>query len=146
MGGLLLTPTPRRRPAALALTAASAAVLSIIPTQAHAAGGANGCISNAATPSTAFCFFYNSNLAGSYAGMAPRQASLAGHRFSYVGTTNAGIGQNVMNNSASVYNNNSSCVRIYFNSNFAGPSDTVSARSGRNLSNTYNNNASSLPC
>ncbi|EMF54606.1 MULTISPECIES: peptidase inhibitor family I36 protein [Streptomyces] len=136
----------KSRLGALALTAASAGILSIVPTQAHAAGGSSGCISNAATPSQAFCFFYNSNLGGSYAGMATRQATLAGHKFSYVGTTNAGIGQNVMNNSASVYNNNSTCVRIYYNSNFAGPSDTVSARSGRNLANTYNNNASSLPC
>lgn len=132
---------------ALAVTVASAAVLSVVvPTQAHAAGGSAGCIANAATPSTAFCFFYNSGLAGSFAGMATRQATLAGHKFSYSGTTSAGLGQDVMNNSASVYNNNSTCVRIYYNTNFAGPSDTVAARSGRNLVNTYNDNASSLSC
>ncbi|MFD8634792.1 peptidase inhibitor family I36 protein [Streptomyces sp. NPDC059656] len=86
-----------------------------------------------------FCFYYNSNQAGSHWMTDHNIPNLAGEVFS---TWANGEGQPVKNNSASVWNNASYCYRVYFYSNYGGPYDTVQAYSSRNLVNTYNDNAS----
>ncbi|MFE2168203.1 peptidase inhibitor family I36 protein [Streptomyces sp. NPDC059447] len=86
-----------------------------------------------------FCFYYNSNLGGSHWMTADNRPNLAGEVFS---TWAAGEGQPVKNNSASVWNNAGYCYRVYFNSNYSGPYDTIQGYTSRNLVNTYNDNAS----
>ncbi|MFF3648602.1 peptidase inhibitor family I36 protein [Streptomyces sp. NPDC002181] len=99
-----------------------------------------------ATPASAyacqtgyFCFYYNSNQAGARFMTDSNIPNLAGETFSTIAT---GEGQPVKNNAASAQNASSYCYRVYYNSNYSGPSDTVAAYSSRNLANTYNDNAS----
>lgn len=99
-----------------------------------------------ATPASAyacqtgfFCFYYNSNQGGARWMTDTNYANLAGETFS---TWAAGEGEPVKNNAASAQNASSYCYRVYYNSYYAGPYDTVTAYSSRNLVNTYNNNAS----
>ena len=54
----------------------------------------------------------------------------------------AGYQQCIKNNAESAWNRTSTAVRVYFNSNYCGPSDLVSANSARNLDVTFDDNAS----
>lgn len=110
-------------------------LLAILAPQRASAANQDGTIND-----NEFVFFFNSNLGGSYSDFASSTANLAGYTFLKGGL--AGYGQYVKNNSASVTNLRGSTARVYFNSNYAGPYDTVNAASSRNLVNTYNDNAS----
>ncbi|WP_327735236.1 peptidase inhibitor family I36 protein [Streptomyces nojiriensis] len=99
-----------------------------------------------ATPASAyacqtgfFCLYYNSNQAGARWFTDGDVPNLAGEIFT---TWANGEGELVKNNAASTQNASNYCYRVYYNSNYAGPYDTVQAHSSRNLVNTYNNNAS----
>ncbi|MFB6705355.1 peptidase M23 [Streptomyces sp. NPDC056333] len=89
--------------------------------------------------------FYNSNQAGSSACYVNGTDNFAGDVFT---TSGAGQGQGVKNNAASATNHKTftgatwPTARIFFNSNWGGVYDDVEASSSRNLSKTYNNNAS----
>lgn len=97
----------------------------------------------------AFCFWYNSNQAGSVAGWDLNTgfkgfANLADAGV-FVGP-GAGQGVPVKNNAASAtYQDHGVCygyVDVFFNSNWMGPSDRVPACGNINLSVTKNDNAS----
>lgn len=103
-----------------------------------------------------FALYFNSNFKGSYRnigysvwdfadermGGAP-QAGLQPLRYCSIGASSPwpGSGQNIKNNAASANNRHSSYVaHVYFNRGYKGAVDWVYG--GRNLTNTYNNNAS----
>lgn len=103
------------------------------------------------------CLYYNSGLAGSRFDWAFPQANipnfatypstarapLPGTTITYLTSGLAGYGQAVKNNAASAYNRYyGASVYVYFNSNYAGTSDFVGSLTSKNLSNTYNDNAS----
>lgn len=84
-------------------------------------------------------FFYNSNYGGSWADFFSQRTDLAGYKFL---TTGSGKGQYVKNNAASVSSWRNAPARVHFNRNFGGPYDYVDNFEDRNLSVTYNENAS----
>ncbi|AWW40566.1 MULTISPECIES: hypothetical protein [Streptomyces] len=102
-----------------------------------------------ATPASACShgmnLYYNSNQAGSSRCYEAPTSNFAGDVFT---TSGAGQGQLVKNNAASARNYRTYAndtwptARIFFNSNWGGVYDEVQANSSRNLSNTYNENAS----
>ncbi|MFJ8081317.1 peptidase inhibitor family I36 protein [Streptomyces sp. NPDC096205] len=86
-----------------------------------------------------FCLFYNSDYGGDMVSTGYNVSNFAGWTWDN--------GQSVKNNAASAYNYTERCGRLYFNSNYAGASDTIAAGTGwRRLVNTYNNNASFRWC
>lgn len=115
-----------------------AALASIVPisTPASAAPGTS------CNPGTYGCmrFFYNSNRAGSHTYFNANVSDLAPYTFL---TSGNGQGQGIKNNAASVLNNASTFMTIYYNSGYAGPCDTVDSWSvADQLNHTYNQNAS----
>ncbi|MFJ3768365.1 peptidase M23 [Streptomyces sp. NPDC090082] len=90
------------------------------------------------------CVYYNSNQAGAVAVMG-HVDGMPSWDFGYVfdpGTGN-GAGLIVKNNAASADSRYiTQAVRVHYNSYYKGPYDVVAAQSKRNLSVTYNNNAS----
>lgn len=98
-----------------------------------------------------FTLYYNSNFAGAYRNIGYAVGNFADVRIGgapqaglqplhYCSTGN-GSGQSIKNNAASAENRHSTYIGwVYYNSWFQGASDAVGF--GRNLNNTYNNNAS----
>ncbi|WP_158239023.1 peptidase inhibitor family I36 protein [Streptomyces barkulensis] len=87
-----------------------------------------------------FCLFYNSNIQNAYYPFWDNVSDFAGYTYKGAG---AGAGQQVKNNAASAQNLQTNLVaRVYYNSNYGGVYDNVQPTSWRNLSNTYNENAS----
>ncbi|WP_406124242.1 peptidase inhibitor family I36 protein [Streptomyces sp. NBC_00989] len=116
----------------------------VLPVIALAAGTAF----TTATPASAdtncsignFCLFYNSGMAGTHLHFNNSVADLAGYTFDCCG---AGAGQSVKNNAASARNDFTNYnVRVYYNSNYSGPSDLFAPGTAKNLVNTYNEDAS----
>ena len=118
----------------------AAAIASIAALGTVTAPGASAAGQDGVAESEEFIFFYNSNYGGSYSDFASNKPDLAGYTFLRQGLN--GYGQAVKNNSASVYNNRTQAARVYFNSGYAGAVDQVPGMSGRNLTLTYNENAS----
>lgn len=117
-----------------ALIVATAAIGTMLGTASSASAVCN--------PGTnGFCLYYNSNYGGSYHKFDYGDvANLAGYNFTSPGS---GQGQTVKNNAASGRNGFAYVnVRVYFNSNYSGPSDYFTPGVGKNLVNTYNENAS----
>lgn len=90
-------------------------------------------------PADAFCFFYNSNEAGSHDTLHASVRDLAGYTFTSPG---AGQGKPVKNNAASAVNNIDCTATVYYNSGYLGSHDQLDYRQARQLVNTYNQNAS----
>lgn len=87
-----------------------------------------------------FCLYYNSNYAGSVSDFGERVSDFAPYVFKGPG---AGQGQTVKNNAASACNQTGRyTARVYYNSGYKGVYDDIPPRSCRNLSKTYNENAS----
>lgn len=87
-----------------------------------------------------FCLYYNSNYAGSVSDHDEQVSDFAPYVFKGAG---AGQGQGVKNNAASACNNTGRyTARVYYNSGFKGVYDDIPPRTCRNLSKTYNDNAS----
>ncbi|MGE7388372.1 peptidase inhibitor family I36 protein [Streptomyces sp. NPDC004126] len=129
------------RKRSVARAAASAAVLGAAvatsSVSAHAAATAR-CYPGSA------CVYYNSNQAGAVAAMGHVDGipswDFAGV-FNY--DTGNGSGTPIKNNAASADSRYASqAVRVHYNSWYKGPYDVVEAQSKRNLSVTYNDNAS----
>ena len=96
--------------------------------------------SNGVCETDELCLYFNSNHQGSLADFYYEVEDFAG--FTFLSSGN-GKGQPVKNNAASACNkDNLLTARIYFNSGWAGPYDDVQPGTCRNLSNTYNENAS----
>ncbi|MFI6689862.1 hypothetical protein [Streptomyces sp. NPDC050485] len=86
-----------------------------------------------------FCMYYNSNFRNAYLPSTSNISNFAGYEFSGRGD---GVGQDVKNNAASVIDHRIIPLVVYYNSGYAGPRDRVNPKSGRNLDETYNENAS----
>lgn len=89
------------------------------------------------------CLYFNSNLAGAKYG-DPRGNTRSVENYSgYFGGGN-GAGVPVKNNAASVRNLNINYyVKIYYNSNYGGPSQMIPAGKWQNLNATLKNNNAS---
>lgn len=121
-----------RRAAATAtvLTAVASGLVGMTAT----AQAANAC------PFPYFCLYYNSNQQGAIALFFEKDPDFANDRFSGSGN---GVGQVVKNNAASAKNNQTGLQAwVWFNSNYGGTHDVVGRSSARNLTATYNENAS----
>jgi hypothetical protein len=117
-----------------ALVAAGVAAAGLVGLAAPANASTNTC-----DPSH-FCLFYNSNIQNAYYPFWDKVANFDGYYFQGAG---AGAGLPVKNNAASAQNLQTGLVaRVYYNSNYSGVYDNVQPTSWRNLSNTYNENAS----
>jgi hypothetical protein len=119
-------------------TGTAAAVLAAV------AGGLVGTSATAqaanACPFPYFCLYYNSNLQGAVAFFYAKDPDFGNDRFS--GTGN-GTGKIVKNNAASARNTQTGLdAWVWFNSNYGGAHDVVTRSSWRNLTATYNENAS----
>ncbi|MER5362877.1 peptidase inhibitor family I36 protein [Streptomyces sp. NPDC002785] len=114
------------------LVVAAVAAASLTPLVASSAEAAS-------CPSSKFCFYYNSNQAGSYYALGASDPDLAGSTFTSSG---AGQGQAVKNNAASAWNNRLCGAVVFYNSNYGGPHDSFLNGQRFNLVNTYNQNAS----
>ncbi|WP_410812164.1 peptidase inhibitor family I36 protein [Micromonospora sp. 067-2] len=129
----------RRVPGILTVLVAALVGVAVAPGAASAADRDGGC-----DPGE-FCYYYNSNQAGSVSDFTD---SLDGY-----GTTQptcydfkgagAGRGLCVKNNAASVWNRTSKTVKVYFNSNFGGASQSFAAGAKGNLNATLKNNNAS---
>ncbi len=93
-----------------------------------------------------FCYYYNSNYAGSLSdhnASVPDLGSSLPSCYVFKGA-GAGKGKCVKNQAASVYNRTSKSVTVYYNSGYGGKSMTIKAGAKANLVNggLKNNNAS----
>ncbi|KAB2368154.1 CHAP domain-containing protein [Actinomadura montaniterrae] len=121
--------------AALALTAPL--VASVSP--AYAAGRDGVCDSGE------FCYYYNSNEAGSISDFTTSIGDYGTTQPSCYDFKSAGSGQGVCvkNNAASVWNRTSHTVRVYYNSNYGGAYQDFAAGAKGNLNATLKNNNAS---
>lgn len=111
----------------------------LIPTTTASAAPATA----AAKISTLY-LYYNSTLQGAYQAIPYSNPNLSGIYYTESPSSLAGYGQHVKNNAASAENRASfTDAIIYYNSNYAGACDYVSAGATVNrLAKTYNNDAS----
>lgn len=92
-----------------------------------------------------FCFYYNSNHAGSisdFTGSIDDYGTTQPSCYEFKGAGN-GQGLCVKNNAASVWNRTSKTVKVYFNSNYGGASQSFAAGAKANLNATLKNNNAS---
>ena len=92
-----------------------------------------------------FCYYFNSNQAGSvsdFTGSLDDYGATQPTCYEFKGTGN-GKGICVKNNAASVWNRSSHTVRVYVNSNFAGPHQDFAPGAKGNLNATLKNNEAS---
>ena len=92
-----------------------------------------------------FCYYYNSNQAGSVSDFTDSQDDYGTTQptcYEFKGEGN-GKGVCVKNNAASVWNRTDKTVRVYFNSNFAGTYQDFTAGVMGNLNATLKNNNAS---
>jgi surface antigen len=92
-----------------------------------------------------FCYYYNSNEAGSVSDFGNSIGSYGTTQPSCYDFKGAGNGKGVCvkNNAASVWNRTGKTVRVYFNSNFAGAHQNIAAGAKANLNATLKNNNAS---
>lgn len=122
------------------LTAAGAAAALggtvLIPATAAAAAGRNG-----VCESGEFCYYYNSNNAGSVSDFTGSVADYGTQQPSCYDFKGAGNGKGVCikNNAASVWNRSSKTVRVYYNSNYGGTYQDFKAGAKGNLNSSLKN-------
>jgi Peptidase inhibitor family I36 len=86
------------------------------------------------------CLYFNSDFKGSSVDFYDWVEDFAGYKFLSAGN---GKGQSVKNNAASACNfDDVNTARIHFNSGWGGAVDDIPPLTCRNLTNTYNENAS----
>lgn len=92
-----------------------------------------------------FCYYYNSDHAGSISDFAGSVADYGTTQPSCYDFKGPGAGQGlcVKNNAASVWNRSSVKVRVYYNSGYAGASQDIASGSKVNLNSTLKNNNAS---
>ncbi len=92
-----------------------------------------------------FCYYYNSDEAGSVSDFTDSIDDYGTTQPTCYEFKGAGNGQGVCvkNNAASVWNRSSKTVRVYFNSNFAGSHQDIAAGTKANLNATLKNNNAS---
>ncbi|MGC9670048.1 SpoIID/LytB domain-containing protein [Planosporangium sp. 12N6] len=123
----------------LAVVVAALAGATVVAGPAFAAGRDGTCDSGE------FCYYYNSNEAGSVSDFTDSLDDYGTTQPSCYEFKGAGNGQGVCvkNNAASVWNRTSKTVRVYFNSNFAGASQDFAPGAKGNLNATLKNNNAS---
>ncbi|MEV4620070.1 peptidase inhibitor family I36 protein [Asanoa sp. NPDC049573] len=129
----------RARMSVLAVLVAAVVGVVVAPGAASAAGRDGVCDSGE------FCYYYNSNEAGSVSDFTDSQDDYGATQptcYEFKGAGN-GKGLCVKNNAASVWNRSSKTVRVYFNSNFGGASQDFAAGAKGNLNATLKNNNAS---
>ena len=117
----------------------SGAVFAILATPAGAAGRDGTCNSGE------FCYYFNSGEAGSVSDFTSSLDDYGATQptcYEFKGAGN-GKGMCVKNHAASVWNRSSKTVRVYFNSNFAGPHQDFAPGAKGNLNATLKNNNAS---
>ena len=133
------TTTGRRRLLTGATMIAAVIGTLMTATSAQAAGRDGAC-----DPGE-FCYYYNSNQAGSvsdFTGSVADYATTTPSCYVFKGS-GAGQGRCIKNNAASVWNNSSVPVTVYFNTGYSGTSQTVAPGVRTNLvAALKNNNAS----
>ncbi|MFI0791845.1 SpoIID/LytB domain-containing protein [Micromonospora rubida] len=129
----------RRVPGILAVLVVALAGVAVAPGVASAAGRDGACDSGE------FCYYYNSNQAGSISDFTDSLGDYGTTQPSCYEFKGAGSGQGVCvkNNAASVWNRTGKSVRVYFNSNFAGASQDFADGAKGNLNATLKNNNAS---
>ncbi|MFF3865748.1 SpoIID/LytB domain-containing protein [Micromonospora sp. NPDC001898] len=129
----------RRVPGILAVLVVVLAGIAVAPGAASAAGRDGACDSGE------FCYYYNSDQAGSISDFTDSLGDYGTTQPSCYEFKGAGNGQGVCvkNNAASVWNRTGKTVRVYFNSNFAGASQDFAAGAEGNLNATLKNNNAS---
>ncbi|WFF04630.1 peptidase inhibitor family I36 protein [Micromonospora sp. WMMD1076] len=131
--------TIRRSLAAVGATLAMTTSILIVATPASAASRDGVCDSGE------FCYYYNSNQAGSVSDFTTSIDDYGTTQptcYEFKGAGN-GKGLCVKNNAASVWNRTSKTVRVYYNSNFAGATQDFAAGAKGNLNATLKNNNAS---
>jgi peptidoglycan hydrolase-like amidase len=129
----------RARMGILAVLVAAVVGAIVVPGAASAAGRDGTCDSGE------FCYYYNSNEAGSvsdFTGSEDDYGTTQPTCYEFKGAGN-GQGVCVKNNAASVWNRTSKTVRVYFNSNFAGATQDFAPGAKGNLNATLKNNNAS---
>ena len=127
-----------------ALTVAGTALAIAAPFVATASP-AYAAARNGVCDSGEFCYYYNSNEAGSVSDFTTSIADYGTTQPSCYDFKGAGNGKGVCvkNNAASVWNRTSKTVRVYFNSNYGGASQSFAAGAKGNLNATLKNNNAS---
>ncbi len=92
-----------------------------------------------------FCYYYNSNEAGSISDFTGSISDYGATEPTCYDFKSAGAGQGlcVKNNAASVWNRTSHTVRVYFNSSYGGASQDFAPGAKGNLNTTLKNNNAS---
>ncbi|GIF49290.1 peptidase inhibitor family I36 [Asanoa ferruginea] len=92
-----------------------------------------------------FCYYYNSNYAGSVSDFTTSVDDYGTTQPSCYEFKGSGAGQGlcIKNNAASAWNRTSKSVVVYFNSNFGGATQTIAAGARANLNATLKNNNAS---
>ncbi|MEU7909154.1 peptidase inhibitor family I36 protein [Actinoplanes sp. NPDC049118] len=112
---------------------------------AVAPGAASAADRDGSCDSGDFCYYYNSDQAGSVSDFTDTQEDYGATQpscFEFKGD-GAGKGVCVKNNAASVWNRTSKTVRVYFNSNLNGAHQDFDAGEKANLNATLKNNNAS---
>jgi hypothetical protein len=125
--------------------AASAVALAVVPLAA--AAPASAAARDGVCNSGEFCYYYNSDEAGSvsdFTGSIADYGTTQPSCYDFKGAGN-GKGLCVKNNAASVWNRTGHTVRVFYNSDYAGAHQDFAAGAKGNLNSTLkNNNASHL--
>ncbi|SDP33759.1 SpoIID/LytB domain protein [Pedococcus dokdonensis] len=121
------------------------ATITLAVTGLSLAGPASAADRDGQCQSGEFCYYYNSNEAGSVSDFTDSLDDYGDTQPTCYEFKGAGNGQGVCvkNNAASVWNRTGKTVRIYYNSNFAGAHQDVAAGTKANLNATLKNNNAS---
>jgi surface antigen len=127
------------------LAVAGAALALVAPLLAATASPAFAAGRDGSCDSGEFCYYYNSNEAGSLSDFTGSISDLGATQPTCYDFKSAGAGQGVCvkNNAASVWNRTGYTVRVYFNSNFGGASQDFAPGAKGNLDATLKNNNAS---
>lgn len=126
------------RAGVLALVIGAGALASVTPAEAATAR-------NGVCESGEFCYYFNSNNAGSVSDFNTSISNLGDHQPSCYEFRGKGLGKGlcVKNNAASVWNRTSKTVTVFYNSGYGGRSQSIAAGHRANLtSGLKNENAS----
>jgi len=125
------------------LTIAGAAIAAAVPMLA--ASPAYAASRDGICNSGEFCYYYNSDEAGSISDFTGSLADYGTTQPSCYDFKGAGNGKGlcVKNNAASVWNRSSQTVRVYFNSSYGGAYQSIAAGAKANLNATLKNNNAS---
>lgn len=125
----------RRAGAAALLTVAAAILSAVFATPASAAARDGACDSGE------FCYYYNSNEAGSVSDFSDSLDDYGATQPTCYEFKSPGKGQGfcVKNHAASTWNRTTRTVRVYFNSNAGGPHQDIAPGAKANLNTTLKN-------